>query len=51
MFLLYSVHFTDLMNHDINFINQLFTSEGQREDWNHIKREFQLTNNLCYKFT
>ena len=39
------------MSHNINFINQLFTSEGEFKDWNHIKREFQLTNYLYYKFT
>ena len=30
---------------------QLFTSEGKLKDWNRIKREFQLTDNLYYKFT
>ena len=46
-----SVHFKEFSSHNINFINQLFTSEGEFKDWNHIKREFQLTNNLYYKFT
>ena len=32
-------------------MNQLFTSAGEFKDWNHIKREFQLTDNLYYKFT
>ena len=45
-----SVHFKEFSSHNINFINQLFTSEGEFKDWNHIKREFQLTNNLYYKF-
>ena len=39
------------MSDNINFINQLFTSEEELKDWNHIKREFQLTNNLYSKFT
>ena len=46
-----SVHFKEFSNHNINHINQLFTSEGQVKDWNHNKREFQLINNLYYKFT
>ena len=46
-----SVQFKEFSSHNINFINQLFTSEGEFKDWNHIKREFQLTNNLYYKFT
>ena len=46
-----SVHFKEFSSHNINFINQLFTSEGEFKDWNHIKREFQVTNNLYYKFT
>ena len=35
-----SVHFKEFSSHIINFINQLFTSEGELKDWNHIKREF-----------
>ena len=27
-----SVHFTEFSSHDINFINQLFTSEGEFKD-------------------
>ena len=46
-----SVHFNEFSSHNINFINQLFTSEGEFKDWNHIRREFQLINNLYYKFT
>ena len=46
-----SVHFKEFSSHNINLINELFTSEGEFKDWNHIKREFQLTNNLYYKFT
>ena len=46
-----SVHFKEFSSHNINFINKLFTSEGEFEDWNHIKREFQHANNLYYKFT
>ena len=45
-----SVHFKEFSSHNINFINQLFTSEGEFKDWNHIKRAFQLTDNLYYKF-
>ena len=45
-----SVHFKEFSSHNINFINQLFTSEGEFKNWNHIKREFQYTNNLYYKF-
>ena len=44
------VHIEEFSSHNINFINHLFTSEGEFKDWNHIKREFQLTNNLYYKF-
>ena len=46
-----SVHFKNFSSHNINFINQLFTSEGEFKDWNHIKREFQPSNNVYYKFT
>ena len=46
-----SAHFKEFLSHHINFINHLFTSERKRKDWNHIEREFQLTNNLYYKFT
>ena len=35
-----SVHFKEFSSHSINFINQLFTSEGESKDWNHIKKEF-----------
>ena len=45
------MHFEELSSHNINFINQLFTSEGEFKGWNHIKREFQVTDNLYYKFT
>ena len=41
-----SIHFKEFSSHNINFINQLFTPEGQFKDWNHIKREFQL--NIIY---
>ena len=41
-----SVHFKEFSSHNINFINQL-----EFKDWNHIRREFQLTNDLYYKFT
>ena len=44
------VHFKEFSSHNIKFTNQLFTYERELEDWNHIKREFQLTNNLYYKF-
>ena len=46
-----SVHFQEFSSHNVNFFNQLFTSEGELEDWNYINWEFQLTNNLYYKFT
>ena len=45
-----SVHYKEFSSHNINFINQLFTCQGELKDWNHIKREFQLTKNLYYKF-
>ena len=46
-----SVHNSDTNSfHNINFIDQLFLSDGEHKDWNHIKREFQLTDNLYYKF-
>ena len=45
------VYFKQLSSHNCHFINQLNTSEGEFKDWNHIKREFQLTNSLHYKFT
>ena len=41
-----SVHFKEFSSYNINFINQSFTSEGEFKYWNHIKREFQLTDNL-----
>ena len=37
-----SIHFKEFSSHNINFINQFFTPEGQFKDWNHIKGEFQL---------
>ena len=46
-----SVPFKEFSSHNINFINQLFTSEGEFYDWNHIERKFQLNDNLCYKYT
>ena len=46
-----SVHFKEFSSRNINFINQLFTSKGEFKDWNQNKREFQLTDNLYYKFT
>ena len=39
------------MSHNINFIDQLFTSEGEFKDWNHVKREYQLTNDLYHELT
>ena len=45
------MYFEEFSSHNINFINQLFTSEGEFKDWNHIKREFQVNDNLYYKFT
>ena len=34
-----SAHFREFPSHNIiNFINQLFTSEWEFKDWNHIKR-------------
>ena len=41
-----SVHYKEFLSHNIKFMNQLFTSEGECKDWNHIKKEFQITNNL-----
>ena len=35
----------------LTLINQLLTSEWELKDWNHIKRKFQLTDDLYYKFT
>ena len=32
-----SVHFKEFSSHNINFINQLFISEAEFKDWNHIK--------------
>ena len=46
-----SVHFKEFLSDSINIINLFFTSQGELKDWNHIRREFQLTNNLHYKFT
>ena len=46
-----SVHFQEFSSHNVNFFNPLFTSEGELEDWNYINWEFQLNNNLYYKFT
>ena len=41
-----SVHFKEFSSHNINFINGLFTSEGEFKDWNQTKKEFQLPHNL-----
>ena len=46
-----SVHFKEFSSHNINFINQLFTSEGEFKNWNPVRREFQLTYSLSYKVT
>ena len=47
-----SVQFKEFSSPNIDFINRLFTTEVEFKDWDHIKREFQLTdNNLYYKFT
>ena len=46
-----SVHFKEFSSQNINFINHLFTSEGEFKEWNQIKRKFQLAYNLYYKFT
>ena len=35
-----SVHLKEFSSHSINFINQLFTSDGEFKDWNHTIREF-----------
>ena len=45
------VQFKEIPSHNINSVNQLFTSEAEFKDWNHIKREFWITDNLYYKFT
>ena len=29
----------------------MFSSEGECKEWNHTKEEFQLTDNLYYKFS
>ena len=34
------VQFKEIPSHNINSVNQLFTSEAEFKDWNHIKREF-----------
>ena len=44
-----SVHHKEFLSYNIKFTNHVFTSEEEFKDWNHIKREFQLTNNLCLR--
>ena len=46
-----SVHLKEFSSHNIKFINQLFISEREFTDWHHMKREFQLIDNLFYKYT
>ena len=46
-----SVHFKEFSSHNINSINQLFTSERKFKDWIQVKIEFQLAGNFYYKFT
>ena len=41
----------EFSSHNITFINQLFISEKEFTDWHHMKREFQLIDNLFYKYT
>ena len=46
-----SVHFKEFSSYNINLVKPLFTSGRKFKDWNSIKKEFQLTDNLYYKFT
>ena len=46
--LIYSKHFS---NNNLNYVTELFDDTGNTEEWMKLKHEFNLNNNLYFKWT
>ena len=44
------IYFKHFSNNNLNYVTQLFDGTGNTKEWIKLKHEFNLNNNLCFKW-